>query len=294
MNYTLENKNLKIEASDMGGELMSIYGKTTGFEYLWQGHPEFWKGRAPIMFPICGRLTEGKYTYRGKEYEMNLHGFPRKMQLNMVENTKTTLAFNIKSSEETLKIYPFLFDFTIKYTLKKNKLRTTLIVKNTDNENNLLFSLGGHPGFNIPLEKGEEFSDAFVEFRRAKKCERLMFSETCFYLGKNEPFPLENDKILRLNHNLFDNDAIFLENMDNNVTLKSKGGNRFVNVRFKDMTHLGFWHAPKTEAPYMCIEPWHGVPSIDKVIDDFETKAELITLKPNKTYKTFFEIKVGE
>ncbi|MBQ0099508.1 MAG: aldose 1-epimerase family protein [Firmicutes bacterium] len=278
----------------MGGELTSIYGKTTGFEYLWQGNPEFWKGRAPIMFPICGRLTDGKYIYRGKEYEMNLHGFPRKMTLNVIENTSNTLAFNIKSNEETLKIYPFNFDFTIKYILKKNKIRTELIVKNTDSEKELLFSLGGHPGFNLPLEQGEDFSDAYVEFKKPKKIEKLLFSETCFYTGKNEPFPLENDKILRLKHSLFDNDAIFLSGMDNNVTLKSKGGNRFVNVRFKDMTHLGFWHAPKTEAPYMCIEPWHGVPSLDKVVDDFDTKAELMRLKAKKTYKTHFDITVSE
>lgn len=294
MNYTLENKHLKVEISDIGGELMSIYGKTTGFEYLWQGNEEFWHGRAPILFPICGRLTDGKYTFKGKEYKMNLHGFVRKSLLNVVKKTNTTIVFNIKSNAETLEMYPFNFDFSIKYVLKGAKLINKLIVKNTDENNELLFSLGGHPGFNVPLGDGLTFDDHYMEFKKACQPSQLVMSETCFYTGKDKKFALENDKILRLKHNLFDNDAIFLSNMADTVTLKSDKSERFVKVHYNDMTHLGFWHAPKTEAPYVCIEPWHGVPAYDKKVDDFETKAEIMRLKPKKTYKTYFDITVSE
>lgn len=293
MDYCIENKHLKITISDMGAELMSIYGKTTNFEYLWQGNPEFWSGRAYVLFPICGRLTDGKYTYQGKEYQMNLHGFARKTVYDVVEQKKNSITFGIKSNEKTKEIYPFDFDFKIKYILSGAKLRTLLIVNNSGNED-LLFSVGGHPGFNLPLQEGLEFSEHYVEFKKAKKVEKLVMSDTCYNTGKTVPFELKDDKILPLQHNLFDNDAIFLSNMDNTVTLKSDKADRYVKVSYKDMTHLGFWHAPKTEAPYVCIEPWHGVPAMDKVVDDFATKKELMNLKSGKTYKTFIDIKVNE
>ena len=293
MNYTIENKHLKVEISDKGAEMMSIFGKKTNFEYLWQGNAEFWSGRAYNLFPICGRLTQGKYTYQGKEYEMNLHGFARKSLFNVVKQTNNSITFNLKSSEETLKQYPFEFDLYIKYTLHGAKVKDEIIVKNVG-EKELLFSVGGHPGFNVPLCEGAEFSEHYLEFNKAKKVDKLIMSETCYYTGKTEPFALENDKVLKMQHSMFDNDAIFLQNMDNMVTLKTDKGDRFVKVRYKDMTHLGFWHAPKTQAPYICIEPWHGVPAIDNVVDDFDTKLELMRLNSKKTYKTFIEVAVNE
>ena len=51
--------------------------------------------------------------------------------------------------------------------------------------------------------------------------------------------------------------------------------------------------APKTEAPYMCIEPWTSVPAIDNVVDDFETKLEMNRLAPGDSYTNSFSITVG-
>lgn len=293
MNYVIENEKLKVVASGVGAELQSVYGKTTAFEYLWQGNPEYWKGRATILFPICGRLTDGKYTYRGKEYEMMLHGFAKKSVFEVAEQSGDKLVFLLKSDENTLAIYPFEFELRVTYTLSGSTVRTAIEVKNTGAEN-MRFSVGGHPGFNIPLKDGAAFDEHYLEFAHPRKCEKLIMSETCYYTGKKEPFPLVDDKILPLKHSLFDHDAVFLDNMDDEVTLKCKNGGRTVAVRFEGMTHLGFWHKPLTEAPYVCIEPWHGVPAYDKVVDDFATKEELMDLAPDKTYNTFFDITVSE
>lgn len=293
MNYVIENDKIKVVVTDYGAELQSVYGKTTDFEYLWQGNPEFWASRASVLFPICGRLTDGKYTYKGKEYEMILHGFARKSVFSVAEQTKEKVVFELKSSEETLKKYPFEFDFKVTYSLDGATVRTAFTVENTGKED-LLFSVGGHPGFNIPLKDGADFSDHYLEFDNVKECKKLVMSETCYYTGEKEPLELKNGKILRLDHSLFDNDAVFLDGMDDAVTLKCKDGGRSVKVRYNDMTHLGFWHKPHTEAPYVCIEPWHGVPAYDKKVDDFATKAELMTLAPQQKYETFIDVTVSE
>lgn len=293
MEHVIENDKLRVTVSDLGAEIRSIYGKTTNFEYLWQGNPEYWKGRATVLFPICGRLTDGKYTYKGKEYRMVLHGFARNREFSVAEKTAEKLVLELKSDEKTLEIYPFEFDFKVTYTLDGATVRTAYTVENTGKEN-MRFSVGGHPGFNIPLKDGAAFEDHYLEFKNAKACDKLVMSETCYYTGKKEPFPLKDGRILELKHSLFDNDAIFLDGMDDTVTLKCKNGGRNVTVHFNDMTHLGFWHKPHSNAPYVCIEPWRGVPAYDNIVDDFATKAELLEIPAGRKYDTFFDITVSE
>ena len=74
MEYTIQNQELSVTVSDFGAELRSIRSKD-GTEYLWQGDPTFWKDRAPNIFPYVARLTEGKYSLKGREYQMKIHGF---------------------------------------------------------------------------------------------------------------------------------------------------------------------------------------------------------------------------
>ena len=63
MIQTIENEFLIVQINDTGAELVSLKSKKTGIEYLWQGDAKYWKGRSPVLFPICGRLYKGKYTF---------------------------------------------------------------------------------------------------------------------------------------------------------------------------------------------------------------------------------------
>lgn len=290
--YTIENQEIKVTITDQGAEMISLIGKADNTEYLWQGDPTYWTGHAYNLFPICGRLTEGKYTYRGNTYEMNLHGFFRKSHVDMYEKGDDFISFRMVDSEATRKIYPFGFDFILTYTLVENTVVTTFDVTNTG-DNELIFAVGGHPGFNLPMGGEGAFEDYYLEFDETCDPQKLIMSETCYYTGKTEPFALCEGKYLALKHNLFDNDAIFLVNAAEGVTLKSDKTGKFVHLSFPDMKFVGLWHAPKTEAPYVCIEPWTSVPAIDNVVDDFETKLEMNKLAPGASYTNSFSITVG-
>ena len=110
MNLTLKNEFLTVEFSSLGGEIRSIKSNKTGCEYLWQGSPQYWTGRSPNLFPIVGRVKEGKYKFKDVEYTINNpHGFIKISDLDVAEHTVNTLVFNLKSNEETLKCYPFEF-----------------------------------------------------------------------------------------------------------------------------------------------------------------------------------------
>ena len=60
----IENDYLSAEINELGAELFSIKSKKTNIEYLWQGDSKYWSGRSTVLFPICGRLFSGKYTYK--------------------------------------------------------------------------------------------------------------------------------------------------------------------------------------------------------------------------------------
>ncbi len=57
--YQVKNDVLSVSVDTSGAGLTSIKDKT-GLEYLWQGNPDYWSGQAPILFPICGSLRNGK------------------------------------------------------------------------------------------------------------------------------------------------------------------------------------------------------------------------------------------
>ena len=292
MLYTIENSKIKVTITDMGAEMTSLVLKKTGTEYLWQADPEYWTGHAYNLFPICGRLWDGKYTYQGKTYEMNLHGFARKTEYTVAEQKDDEITFRLTDSEVTYAQYPFHFELLLTQSLDGASVKTTFKVNNKD-EKELIFAIGGHPGFNVPLAEGETFEDYTMSF--SEKCEprQLCMSETCYYLNDTKPFKVRCGKSFKLSHDLFDNDAVFLTDIAPAVTLKSGVSKHFVKVSYPGMKYVGFWHKPKTEAPYVCIEPWISIPADDGKVDDLETKRDMLRLAPGAVYEQSFDIEIG-
>ncbi len=292
MIYIIENDKLKVKVSSMGAELQSVRRIEDDTEYLWQGDPTYWAGRATNLFPICGRLFEGKYTYNGKTYEMMNHGFAKQQEFEVIRQDTAAITLQLKESDETLAIYPFRFSLEISYVLSGEDLSVTLIVHNLDDKT-MFFAVGGHPGFNLPLEAGKTFEDYYIAFDEPCEAKELCMSDTCFYLEDAKPFTLEDGRLLRLHHGLFDHDAIFLQDMASGVTLRCADGKRSVHLSYPDMPYLGLWHMPRTEAPYMCIEPWSGYPSVDGKVDDLATKQAMHALEPQGVYRNVYSITFG-
>ena len=294
MNLTLKNEFLTVVFSTLGGEIRSIVSNKTEFEYLWQGAPQYWTGRATNLFPIVGRVKGGKYQYNGTEYAINSpHGFLKISEMDVAEHTENTLVFNLKSSEETLKCYPFEFDFYINYQLDGAKLTCRYYVLNKS-EGEMYFSVGGHPGFNVPFDDEEKFTDYYLEFNGECHPNEVV-CDNCFITGQFTPYKLEDDRIIRLNHNLFDNDAIILSSMDARVIeLKNVNNDRKVTVDFTDFAYLGLWHKPLSDAPYICIEPWNGLPSGVNDNEELTKKPAILKLQPEETYSASFSIEITE
>lgn len=292
MIHTIENDIIKVDINDLGAELWSIKGKKTGDEYLWQGNPLYWKDRAINLFPICGRLYNGEYEHNGKVYQMRLHGIARTMQFSVYEKTKTKLVLELVSTEESKLIYPFDFNLKIKYELDGGTINQTFIVFNSGKDV-LPFTIGGHPGFNVPFNSSTKWSDYYLEFSNEVPSEEIVFSNN---LMANKYIPQTNivDGKFPLVDNMFSAKDYFFKSKSATVILKSDKHNQSVTVKYNDMLVLGLWSDNAHQAPYICIEPWLGVPATDGVRDDIMTKQAMMKLQPNTEYQNGFSITIKE
>ena len=82
---TMENENLRVQISDHGAELSSIYDKAADREAVWIGDPAFWNRHAPVLFPFVGKVNGGFYTHEGVKYPMGQHGFARAAEHTLVK-----------------------------------------------------------------------------------------------------------------------------------------------------------------------------------------------------------------
>lgn len=288
MNLTIQNEFLTVTVSQKGAELQSLLGKD-GTEYLWQGDPAYWPDRALNIFPYVARLTEGSYMLDGERHHMAIHGIAPYRVFTPVCHTSERIVLELRSDEETRREYPRDFAFRVNYTLSGSTLEITYEVENLD-EKVMYFGLGGHPGFQVPLSGGS-FESYRLRFREPCAPTRVGFTETCFLSGLDTPYPLEENAI-PLRHDLFDDDAIVLKDMAHAVTLERDGDSHSVTVSYPQMNYLGIWHMPKTDAPYVCIEPWASLPSTQDKIAVFEEQADLISLAPGKTYRNLWSIHI--
>lgn len=285
----LENESLRVAVESRGGEIQSLKRKDSELEYLWQGCPDTYAQKAINIFPYVARLTGGCYRLGGTIYQMPQHGFVSRMEMECELNETGKAIFRLKSSEETRRMYPWDFVYRIIYELWGNTVKITFSVENMGGSR-MYFGLGGHPGFNVPLEAGTGFEMYYLEF--SDKCNpiRIGMSKDCFVTGEDKKWELEDDRILKLSHTLFDHDAVILKNMSHEVTLRSDSGERRVTVRYPDMDYLGIWHWPKTTSSYLCIEPWTSLPSRKNIVEDLERQENLCRLGGHEQYFNTWEI----
>ena len=276
MRYEISNEFLTVQADTNGAVLWSVTDKD-GFEYIWQGDERYWNERGANLFPYIARLWEKTYIFQGKSHHMDIHGFAKDSVFTCEKVSENELVFTLEDSEETLAQYPFHFQLEIRYQLLGKALKVLYSVRNKDVKT-MYFGIGGHPGFNVPMEDGLSFEDYELKFSEPCKPQRILFSKECFVEGKS-PYQLTADRSILLRHNLFDKDAIVLEKTSGEVSIHSAKGKRAVKVSYPDMPYVGFWHMPCTDAPYVCIEPWCSLPSRQGVTENLEKQENLLILE---------------
>jgi galactose mutarotase-like enzyme len=286
--HTLKNDILTVNARPQGAELTSIRRCDDGLEYLWQADKEYWNWHAPLLFPIVGRLKNDQYHHEDTTYTMAKHGFARNSLFILTDRTQDTLAYTLADNEDTRAAYPFAFQLDITYRLNESTLHVDWVVYNPADVT-LYFSIGAHPAFNCPLNDGETMKDYEIQFSRPENAARLFFDENglCSHCDKSS---LDNTSSLALAPERFHDDAIVYRDLaSDTITLRDRKGNHSVHMSCPDFPYFGIW-SPAQGAPFVCLEPWYGLPDNPKSSGDLTAKAGIQTLAPYQTFNAQYSM----
>lgn len=290
MTVIIENDQLIATIAEEGAELISLKSKESGLEYIWQGDPEFWGRHAPVLFPFVGRLKEDRYSYQGKTYPMGQHGFARDQVFEVIEKGDEMTSLSLKSSETTRKIYPFDFELVLTYKLEESAIIVGYQVINSGKEE-LLFSIGGHPAFNIPIEDQLSFTDYYLSFE--PKVDRIQLPLEGPFVDLEHKTLGQTSVDYDLKRSLFEKDALIYETPGKTeISFKSDKSKHSVSLSYDDIPFVGIWSPYGVEAPFVCIEPWWGI--ADKVGSTGEliNKFAINRLAPEGLFKTNYAIHV--
>ncbi|MEM6643114.1 MAG: aldose 1-epimerase family protein [Bacteroidota bacterium] len=286
MIQTLENEHLKVSCAPKGAELQSIINKSTQVEYLWQGDPHYWGRRAPVLFPIVGALKEGKYFFDDAEYSLGQHGFARDHNFKVLASDTHSLKYQLRHSNETLKVFPFHFLLEIQYTLVGNILNVQYTVHN-NGSSKMYFSIGAHPAFNCPLGAHSRRDECRIVFEKKEQAER-QFLEGGVRTGETATV-LHGTNELLLTDDLFDRDAlIFQELSSNSITLNEKES-PLLTMRFTGFPYLGIWSKNRS-SPFVCLEPWYGIADHQDHSQSLKEKEGIIPLSSEEHFTCAFEV----
>lgn len=289
MEVLISNKNLEVKINSFGAELISLKNLDKNIEYMWQKNPQYWNKCSPVLFPFVGAIKNNQYFYNGDKYLFSSkHGFARDNEFELLNQQKDYIEFIFRANENTKKIYPFNFNFYIKYILKENSLQIEYKVENLEDKK-MYFSLGAHPAFNTPLDSNTKYSDYFIELENLENDGVYFLEDSLFNAEKKKRLLTKN--ILHLTENIFEDDVLILKNTNSKkVYLKNKNGSFTLGFKFEGFKHLAFWSKPN--APYICLEPWNGLPDYKDCTENLEEKADIESIEVKETYTRNIEIEV--
>lgn len=277
----LKNDILEIKINEHGAELSSILGVKSGKEYLWHGDKAFWGRRSPVLFPVVGKYRDLKSVYGGKEYSLPQHGFARDCDFTLIGKTENSVSFEFTENEDTLQKYPFNFRLVCSFELDRNKIRVKWSVTNT-NDTEMYFSIGAHPAFNC--EKGKT-----VLSMNGKDIKYSVLNSEGLYLP--EKYPVESSFVLT--EDIFDRDALIIENSEVTSVSLSDGEKEFLSVNFTAPL-FGIWSPVKKNAPFVCIEPWYGRADSADFDCDLTKREWGNALSPKEVFEKEYEIVIYE
>ncbi len=249
---------------ERGGILLAL--RLNGREILYLNEEVFAdpskniRGGNPILFPICGFLTNDEYTVNGQTYSLKQHGFARNKAWKVEETSEDAVTISLSSDAETLAVYPFSFKLFFTYKLENG---ACLITQRYENHSDQVmpFYAGFHPYFKVNhTETSYQIpSTSYLDFPDLQ-----MKELTC---------PVEQLKT---------RDAkVFVALDEQQASFTSK--NHQTVLTFSDhFANVVIW-SEDTEQ-YVCVEPFMAEPNT------FNTGGKLIELQPQENAAAWFRI----
>lgn len=226
------------------------------------------RGGIPLLFPICGNLSEDTYTLDGQTYQLKQHGFARNLSwLAKEQSTEdgASMTVCLKSDETTRAVYPFDFELNFVYTLRGNTLE--LCYRHTNlSERPMPFATGIHPYFAVKDKGGLTFELPSTEYKVKGGAEVYRFS------GQ---FDFNQEEI----------DFAFINLTGPSATVTDRVRNLKLTVEYdQHYSTLVFWTVKGKD--FYCLEPWSSPRNA------LNTGEHLLQASPGATVETVVKMTV--
>mgnify|MGYP004468859215 FL=1 len=280
-NVIIKNDFLTVEIETMGAQIKSVKNNSN-LNLLWSGDEYIWKDRAPVLFPICGKLKDDKYIINSKEYTLSAHGYACSKEFEIESSDNTSVTFLHKSDEKTKEHFPFSYEFRVIYSLTGSKLHIRYNTKNLSNET-MYFSVGAHEGYYCP----EGIENYTIIFEKKETLKSFIVNNSL--LENNTIDILTDSNILPLKYDYFKYDSLVFKYISSNsLSLINNSNHKKITINFNGFDFLVLWSLP--DAKFICIEPWCGIPDSVASNYDITAKEGIIKLSANKTHEVIHTI----
>ncbi len=287
--HHLSNEFLEVRIAALGAELQNIILKENGLDYMWSGDPAYWAKKSPVLFPIVGGLKDSNYSFEGKSYSLNRHGFARESLFEVSAKTNNSISFLLQSDETTLAVYPFHFQFFVTYTLVQQTLEVSYLVKNTGDQN-MYFSVGAHPAFAVPLSPNTTYTDYYLHFSKQEESGRWPLSPEGLIKSTPEKM-LDGTDQLPLTKELFYGDALVFKDLrSTSISIRSDKTPHGLTVNYEGFPYMGIWAFK--QANFVCIEPWCGIADSENTNGQLIDKEGINKLSPQESFQRSWFVEV--
>ena len=194
----------------------------------------------PFLFPIFGRLQDGRYTWDGEEYAMQIHGFGHTSVWQVAEHRQDLLRLVLESDENTKKQYPFSFRVTLTFRAEDGVLTIHQTYENTGSIS-MPYNYGFHPYF--LTERPEQIAVTST-------------AETLFHFTKGAVPFARGTLTVEIPQGAPESGAALM-GVHSPTVLENREGGRKITMFFDASfhTHVLWAQAGK---PFLCVEPVNG------------------------------------
>ena len=267
--YVLEGREARVEILPSRGALVTRMN-VAGDELLYLDESTVVdlsknvRGGIPVLFPTAGKLPGDTYPVGRQPYTMPQHGFARRLPWVVRQEEKDLLVVGLKSSEETLKQFPWRFDAQLTFSLDGPQLTLDFDVENQDTRP-LPVHLGFHPYFSVP-QSAKAAASVATDATRAWDNR----------LGQVVPFT-------GLDLTASEVDLHLLDHSEAGTTLHRGLGRRPVKLSWSlEFQRLVVWTLQGRD--FVCVEPWTASAGA------LATGEKLIHVAPGERFSLVFEI----
>jgi galactose mutarotase-like enzyme len=261
---------------DPHGAQLSALRTPDGADLLWNGDPSIWAGRAPLLFPIIGVLAGGFYRLGSAHYALSRHGFARNKRFLLADRSAAAASFRLGPDASTLAVYPFQFELQTRFELRGATLTVSTEIHNRG-DTAMPASFGYHPGFRWPLPFGLPRASHIVRFESDEPAPVRRIDAGGLLTPMRHPTPIANRQLV-LTDALFHDDVLILDRVESRAVVYGGSEGPKLRIGFPDAEYLGLWTKPG--APFICIEPWHGITDGQGYTGDFMEKPGIFIVTP--------------